>query len=70
MREMKDISRELEWMLEIPRQLSSNVLLVRPHQVERDTAGKLELEAWPDFRNFRNWRMNIRDEVSSCEVSD
>ena len=43
-----------------------------PEQVERHAtshekqAGKLEFDAWPDFRNFRIWRMNLRSAVSSC----
>ena len=51
---------------------SSNVLVEEPVKQGRDTtsskkeAETLEFEAWPDFRNFRIWRMNYRSEVSSC----
>ena len=62
-------------VLEIPGQpqKSSNVAAEEPDQVERDTTSQkkeeaetLEFEAWPDFRNFRIWRMNFTTAVSSC----
>ena len=29
-------------------------------------AERLEVEAWPDFRNARIWRLNVRSGTSSC----
>ena len=34
-------------------------------EVLKKKAEQLEFEAWPDFRNFRMWRMNVRSEVAS-----
>ena len=35
-------------------------------QLPRKRSGEqLEFEAWPDFRNIRNWRLNFRSEVFS-----